>query len=81
MSLVKSRNPYESAYNGFGFYKALSAPLSAERGQQPSQIHLNQGEHIYEVSLLADRFGADAIPVLAAPLVPMFDGDTEVPSV
>ena len=30
----------------------------------------------YEVSLLADRFGVNAIPVLAAPLVPMFEGDT-----
>lgn len=34
----------------------------------------------YEVSLLADRFGVNAIPVLAAPLVPMFDGDTGVQS-
>lgn len=35
----------------------------------------------YEVSLLAaDRFGVNAIPVLAAPLVPMFEGDTGIPS-
>lgn len=34
----------------------------------------------YEVSLLADRFGVNAIPVLAAPMVPMFEGDTGIPS-
>lgn len=34
----------------------------------------------YEVSLLANRFGVNAIPVLAAPLVPMFDGDTGLQS-
>lgn len=34
----------------------------------------------YEVSLLADRFGVNAVPVLAAPLIPMFDGDTGVQS-
>lgn len=44
------------------------------------RFHAKKVEHIYEVSLLADRFGANAIPVLEVPLVPMFDGDTGVQS-
>lgn len=49
-----------------------------------SLIHFDNSDFLnqvcYEVSLLADRFGVNAVPVLAAPLVPMFEGDTGIPS-